>query len=116
MAWCLLAPCLLGYTVLRRGWRRVVWLLVVCLLKRPLDRLPERAQWAVAIGLGVLIGIAGGVAVVWLMLPATGPAVTQRPPGAQRRRNRRRVHGLGHEVELVRALAARQLPLRQPKV
>jgi VanZ family protein len=29
MALCLLAPCLLGYTVLRRGWRRVVWLLVV---------------------------------------------------------------------------------------
>lgn len=29
VALCLLAPCLLGYTVLRGGWRRVSWLVLV---------------------------------------------------------------------------------------
>jgi two-component system sensor histidine kinase AlgZ len=60
----------------------VVWLLVVCLLKRPLDRLPERAQWAVAIGLGALAGAYGCAMLWWLGLLQPAPWLASAASGA----------------------------------
>lgn len=44
----------------------VSWLLVVCLLKKPLDRLRVEWQWSVAIALGALAGVYG-CAMLWLL-------------------------------------------------
>ncbi len=60
----------------------VVWLLVVCLLKKPLDRLPERAQWAVAVGLGALAGVYGCTVLWWLGLLQPAPWLASAASGA----------------------------------
>lgn len=44
----------------------LMWLLVACVLKRPLGALPLSLQWAAALGLGALSG-AGGSALAWLL-------------------------------------------------
>lgn len=60
----------------------VVWLLVVCLLKKPLDRLPERAQWAVAVALGALAGVYGCALLWWLALLQPAPWLASAASGA----------------------------------
>ncbi len=60
----------------------VVWLLVVCLLKKPLDRLPEQAQWAVAIGLGALAGAYSCAMLWWLGLLQPAPWLASAASGA----------------------------------
>jgi two-component system sensor histidine kinase AlgZ len=50
----------------------LLWLLVACALKRPLGALPLALQWAAALGLGALSGVAGS-ALTWQLSPdATG--------------------------------------------
>lgn len=60
----------------------VSWLLVVCLLKKQLDRLPQNAQWATAVGLGALAGMYG-CALLWVLgLLEPAPWVASAASGA----------------------------------
>ncbi len=78
MAW-------VGLTMLLTGAAQpavVVWLLVVCLLKRPLERLPESVQWAAATGLGALAGVYGCAMLWWLGLLDPVPWLASAAAGA----------------------------------
>jgi two-component system sensor histidine kinase AlgZ len=59
----------------------VVWLLAVCLLKKPLDRLPDNAQWAAAVGLGALAGVYGCAMLWWLGLLEPAPWLASAASG-----------------------------------
>jgi len=60
----------------------VVWLVVVCLIKKPLDRLPQSAQWAAAIGLGALAGVYGCAMPWWAGLLEPAPWLASAASGA----------------------------------
>ncbi|GLS13688.1 sensor histidine kinase [Hydrogenophaga electricum] len=60
----------------------VIWLLVVCALKRPLDRLPRRLQWAVAITLGALAGLYGCAMLYWTGMLSPAPWLGSAAAGA----------------------------------
>lgn len=74
-----------GLTMLLTGAAQpalVVWLLVVCLLKRQLDRLPETVQWATAVGMGALAGVYGCAMLWWLGLLEPVPWLASAAAGA----------------------------------
>lgn len=60
----------------------VIWLLAVCLLKKPLDRLPQQAQWATAVLLGALAGVYGCALLWWLDLLEPAPWLASAASGA----------------------------------
>ncbi len=59
----------------------VVWLLTVCLLKKPLDRLTHPLQWAAAMGLGALAGVYGCGTLWWLGLLNPAPWLASAASG-----------------------------------
>lgn len=60
----------------------VIWLLVVCLIKKPLDRLPQDLQRVAAIGLGALAGVYGCAMLWWLGLLQPTPWLASAASGA----------------------------------
>ena len=60
----------------------VTWLLVVCLFKKPLDRLPGAAQWLATVGLGALAGVYGCALLWWLGLVPRAPWLACAASGA----------------------------------
>ncbi len=50
----------------------LLWLVLLCGLKRVLEALPVPARWAVALGLGALCGAAGSVPAWWSAIGAVG--------------------------------------------
>jgi two-component system, LytTR family, sensor histidine kinase AlgZ len=51
----------------------LVWLLVMCALRRPLSKLPEQAQWAVGSGMGALAALYGCGLLYWVGLVDPAP-------------------------------------------
>lgn len=60
----------------------LLWLLVVCALKRWLERLPRPAQWAVGVALGALSGLYGCGLLGWLGLVQPAPWLGSAAAGA----------------------------------
>ncbi|MDD3787036.1 MAG: sensor histidine kinase, partial [Hydrogenophaga sp.] len=60
----------------------LVWLLLVCLLKRVFDRLPVRVQWALSMALGGVAGLYGCAMLAWVGLVAEAPWLASAASGA----------------------------------
>ncbi|MDP2418566.1 MAG: sensor histidine kinase [Hydrogenophaga sp.] len=60
----------------------LLWLLVVCALKKPLAHLPMPAQWTVGIGLGSLAALYGCGLLVWMGLADPAPWLGSAASGA----------------------------------